>query len=139
MKPIVRAAAGLVTIIHADNEFKPLFANLKDKWEVEMNLSLPKEHVPDIERANRVLQERFRVALYRSPYMMIPRAMIVRLALRVSRHYNYFPAKTGISLHYSTATIISSKQVDYKKELEFSFGDYNQANFDHVFTNNNLP
>ena len=129
----------IITVIHADGEFKSMKEELEDDFQCDTNFLLLGEHVPDIERANRVLQERFRVALYRGPYMIIPRAMIVRLALRVSRHYNYFPAKTGISLHYSTATIISSKQVDYKKELEFSFGDYGQANYDHQFTNNNLP
>ena len=70
-----------VTVIHADNEFKPIFADLEDKWDVDMNFSLPKEHVLNIERLNRTLQERFRVALYRLPFLLIPRVMITRLAL----------------------------------------------------------
>ena len=75
-----------ISVIHADKEFKPIFADLEDKWEIDMNFSLSKEHAPDIKRANRTLQERFRVALYRLPFCLIPRVMIQRLALRVTRH-----------------------------------------------------
>ena len=113
--------------IHADNEFRTLTKQLVDKWDVAMNFSLPGAHVPDIERANRTLQERFRVNLYRLPFKLIPRTMIKYLALRVTRHGNYFPAQTGISRHYSPHTIVSGKQVDFKKEFNHSFGDYVQA------------
>ena len=66
--------------------------------------------------------------------------MIIKfLDLRVTRHGNYFPAPTGISKHYSPYTIVSGKQVDYKKELVYSFGDYVQANTTHLIKNNNLP
>ena len=86
-----------------------------------------------------MLQERFRTVLYRLPFKLIPRAMIKFLALRVTRHGNYFRAATGILKHYSPYTIVSGKQVDYKKELVYSFGDYVQANTTHLIKNNNLP
>ena len=48
-----------VKTIHADHKFKPLFNDLEDKWEVTLNFSNPGEHVPDMERENRTLEERF--------------------------------------------------------------------------------
>ena len=86
-----------VTVIHADNEFRKIFRDIDEDWEVESNFSLPQEHVPDIEHENRVLQERFRVRLYILPYTKLPKAMIQYLALRVTRNRSYFPKKTGIS------------------------------------------
>ena len=65
--------------------------------------------------------------------------MITFLALWMTRHGNYFPAQTGISKHYSPHTIVSGRQVDFKKEFVYSYGDYVQANTTHVIKNNNLP
>ena len=45
-----------VTKIQADNEFKSIFRELDEIWEVDFNFSLPQEHVPDIEHENCVLQ-----------------------------------------------------------------------------------
>ena len=64
--------------------------------------------------------------------------MIRILALYITRHANYFPAATGISKHFSPLTIVSKKQVNYNKELVYSFGDYVQANEDSNPKNNNL-
>ena len=104
-----------VSQIHADNEFRTMMKYLKEKWDVKMNFALPAEHVPDIERANRVLQERFWVNLYRLPFKLILRTMIRHSALRVTRHGNYSPAVTGIWKHYSPHTIVSGRQVDFNK------------------------
>ena len=105
----------LISGIHAENEFKTLLSELEDRWDVEMNLSLPGAHVHDIERADQVLQERFRTALYCFPFKLVLRAMIKFLALHVTRHGNYFPAPTGISKHCFPHTIVSGRQVDFKK------------------------
>ena len=48
-----------VTRIHTDNEFKSVFRELDETWDVDFNYSLPQEHVPDIEHKNHLLQERF--------------------------------------------------------------------------------
>ena len=108
------------------------------EWEFDINFSNPNRHVPNIERENRVLQERFRVGLYCLLFKVIPRVMICALALRVTKHWNYFPDPTGISKHYLTATILSKKVVDCKKELVHCFGDYVQANFESNPKNNNV-
>ena len=65
--------------------------------------------------------------------------MIRMSVLRVSRHHNYFPDPTGISKHYLTATLLSGRKVDCKKEFVYSFGDYIQATYNTKHKNNNLP
>ena len=128
-----------IKTIHADNEFKPALEVLLEEWEVNVNFSLPGEHVGDIEREDRTLQERFRVNLHRLPYLIIPRVMIRYLALRVTKNRSLFPRKTGISKYYSPYVILKGRVIDFKKEFEFSFGDYVQANHIHQIKNNNLP
>ena len=107
----------IISRIYADNEFKTLLSELEDGWDIKMNVSLPGAHVPDIERGNRVLQEMFSTALYFLPFKHIPRAMIKFLALRVTRHRNYFLDPTGISKQYSHHTIVGRRQVNVRKEL----------------------
>ena len=65
-----------IKTIHADNEFRTTMSGLGEKWQVDFNFCNPKEHVPDNERENRTLEERFRVLLHRLPLKMIPRMMI---------------------------------------------------------------
>ena len=40
---------------------------------------------------------------------------------------------------FSLLILLGQKQVDFKKEFEFSFGDHVQANHIHQIKNNNLP
>ena len=49
-----------VSLIHADNEFKSIMNELEDVWDIEINFSMPREHVPDIERMNSYLSKLFR-------------------------------------------------------------------------------
>ena len=104
-----------------------------------VNLSLPGAHIPDIKRANSVLQELFRTVLYHLPFKLIPRSMIKFPALGVIRHGNYFLALTGISKHYSPQNIVSGRQNDFRKELVHSYCDYVEANTTHLIKNKNLP
>ena len=50
----------MVKMIHADNEFRSIEEEMEEDWELEFNFAAPDEHVPDIEREDRVLKERFR-------------------------------------------------------------------------------
>ena len=126
-------------MVHADNEFRSVMSNLEEEWEVDFNFSNPKEHVPDIERENRTLQERFRVLLYRLPFAKIPRVMIRYAPLRMTKNRSLFPRAGGISKYFSPYVILRQKVIDYNKEWKFSFGDYVQAIHDMDPKNNNLP
>ena len=58
-------AGFIITIIHADPEFKPLFEPVKDNLSVTMNYAPAQAHVPEAERNNRTLKERIRVGYFR--------------------------------------------------------------------------
>ena len=63
----------------------------------EVNHCGSDEHVPEAERNNRVIQERFRIQYNRRPFKVVPRIMIRHLARRVCHDINIFPNKRGIS------------------------------------------
>ena len=75
-----------IAVIHADNKFRSVMQELiqSDNWDLDMNFSNPGEHVPDIERGNRMLEERFRVQYYRLPFDALPTVMIRYLPLRIT-------------------------------------------------------
>ena len=127
-----------ISMIHCDNEFKSIFKELENNWDIKFNFSSPQEHVPNIEHKNRVLQERFCVLLYRLPFKVIPRTMIWYGALRVTKLRSYFPKKAGISKYFSPYTILNQRQIVFNKEFAHSFGDYVQAVEDNPPKNKNL-
>ena len=62
-----------VTLIHADNQFKPLVEEAEDDLEVKFNFTNPGKHKPYIEQHNRVLKERCKFLYHELPYMNIPK------------------------------------------------------------------
>ena len=128
-----------MSLIHADNKFRSIMNELEDVWDTSINFSMPGEHVPDIKRMNRVLQEQFRVALYRLPYKIIPKVMIIWLAFRITQTANMFPRAEGISRYFAPTIIVSGKQIDFMKELVFSYGNYGQGYYENNPKNNNIP
>jgi hypothetical protein len=82
-----------ITTIHCDNEFKPLMNELQDVYNIKMNYVNPQEHVPEAERNNRVIKERFRAAFHRLPFTMIPNIMVKILAMECAKKLNFFPPK----------------------------------------------
>ena len=128
-----------IKTIHCDREFKSMMDEVADEMHINMVYASSNDHVPDIERSNRVIEERYRVAFYRLEFKMIPKVMCEHLAMRVTKNLNMFPAKEGISQHYSPQTILKKENVDYLRYCTFSFGEHVQAFDDNTKTNNNLP
>jgi hypothetical protein len=111
-----------ISQIHADNEFRPLFEAVADELDVTMNYTNAGDHVPEAERNNRVIQERIRTAYHRLPYKAIPKTMLKHLAMISAQQLNYFPAKGGISAHYSPYSLIKRRALDFIKHLKYGFG-----------------
>ena len=61
-----------ITLIHADNEFRAMEDMIDDKFKTPFNFSAPDKHVPDIERDNQMLAERYRCEYHRLSYDLIP-------------------------------------------------------------------
>jgi hypothetical protein len=116
-----------ISDIYCDNEFKPLFDEVKDELSIDMHYSEPDEHVPEAERNNRTLKERIRAAFHRLPYKALPVPIMKRLVSESARKLNYFPSKHGISAHYSPRMILHRETLDYNKHCKYALGDYVQA------------
>jgi hypothetical protein len=80
-----------ITIIHCDNEFRPLMVQLQNSYNVHMNYANPQEHVPEAERKNRVIKEQFQLAFHRLPFKNIPKIMVKILTMECSKKLNFFP------------------------------------------------
>ena len=88
-----------ITIIHAENKFKPLIDKVKDDLEIKMNSSNPGDHVPKRERKN--IQSSKKISQYhRLTFDNITKVIIIYLSFEVFRKLNYFPVKGGLSPYY---------------------------------------
>ena len=58
-----------------------------------MNYDSPGYHVPEIDRNNRIVNEKYRAQYHRLPFQNIPKYMIRYLDFEVVRKLNYFPFK----------------------------------------------
>lgn len=119
-------AGFFVKLIRADNEFQE---TLNEVMENVPDLPLVNhcsadEHVPEAERNNRLIQERFRIQYNRWPFKVVPRIMIRHLARRVCHDLNIFPNKKGISQEYSPYTIMNRRNFSVKRECKHEPGDF---------------
>jgi hypothetical protein len=74
------AAGFRIVEIRCDNEYRALQDDIEDEFHVRMNFAAAQEHVPEAERNNRVLKERYRAVYHRLPYKRLPRLMVKHLA-----------------------------------------------------------
>ena len=71
--------------IYYDNEFSSIMDPVANEMGIEMNYLASHMHLPDIERNNRVIKERFQIAYYRLTYKKILKIMIWYLAMICAR------------------------------------------------------
>ena len=88
-------------MIRCDQAFVPIFVDIKDEMRITMDPTNAGDHEPIIEIHNRVWKERIRIAHARLPCRAIPRIMTEQLEERRAEQMNFFPAKNGISVHFS--------------------------------------
>ena len=135
-------AGYLIKMIYCDNAFKPLTEKLSDHNDLKgiaLNTTNADDHVPEAERNNRTIAERFRTAYHRMPYKHIPRVMIRALAMVCAQQLNLFPPKGGVSQYYSPHMILTERSWDYKKHCQVPFGAYVQASHESDPSNTNDP
>ena len=125
----------MIKTIQCDGEFRAMFESVKDELDVNMNYTNAGDHVPEAERNNRTIKERFRVEFNRLPYKALPLLLIKHLAMHVTRCLNYFPAKGGVSKYYSPRMILQQQSLDYNKHFQVPIGAYVQANYETDPTN----
>ena len=122
-----------ISKIYCDQEFKPLMDDIKDNFTppIDMDYCATNKHVPEAERNNRVLKERIRAAFHRLPFRALPKLVMKVLVMETARKLNYFPAKHGISQHYSPRQIVHQEKLDFKKHCQYYLGQYVQAHDEH--------
>ena len=119
-------AGFFVKLIRADNEFKETLDEVIEKVCTLplINHCVADEHLPEAERNNRIIQERFRIQYNRWPFKLVPRIMIRHLARRVCHDINIFPNKKGISTEFSPYTIMNRRNFNVKRECQHESGDF---------------
>ena len=127
-----------ISRIYCDPEFRHLRQTMAD-IDIDLRCAAAQEHVSEIERSIRVIKERFRSMYHRLPFQSLPRIMIKIGAMECARWLNTFPAKQGISDHYSPRMIVTGKDVDYEKQCKTAFGAYVQALHETNPTNTMAP
>ena len=74
-----------------------------------MNDEISDNHIPEVERNNIVINERFRIEYYRFTYKKIPKITIYHLAMNVTQNFIFPPAKVGVLAQYSPHMIFSQR------------------------------
>ena len=110
-----------VTRIKADQEFKPLKGNWEKEHKLTIILTPAHTKVPEAERNNQTIKERYRSAYQRLPYKNIPRIMVETLVMESAKKLNFFPPKGGVSQYYSPRMLLHQKKLDYFKHCNHEF------------------
>jgi hypothetical protein len=131
---VYRARGFRVQFIFADNEFKGLRAKILE-LRIYLNCAAANEHVPEIERAIRVIKERVRSALSSFPFQALPHKMTKELVGYVVTCLNMFPRRGGVSINMSPRTLIYGIPIDYNIQCQLPFGAYCEVHDETTPTN----
>ena len=104
-----------------------------------MNMANPREHVPAIERSNRVIKERVRAGFHVLPFSRLPKILVQYFVMESAKKLNYFPPKGGISPYYSPRMIVHHENLEFEKHCEIPFGHYVQAHDEPTHKNSLAP
>jgi len=100
---------------------------------IRVNVTAKQEHVPEVERQNRVIKERARAIIQTLPYNHIPRKIRIALIQFVVFWLNSIP-KNGQD--YSPRDLIFGEQkLNYDTVCQIPFGAYAQVHDDLEITN----
>ena len=102
------------------------FKAIKDRGQLSatVNVVAKGEHVPEIERFNRVIKERTRCYYAMLPFDVLPRIMIIHLLVTVMFYINAFVWRKGVSQFLSPLTILEGIVIDYNLHFQVIFGEY---------------
>jgi hypothetical protein len=92
-----------------------------------VNLASANENEPEIERRIQVVKERCRATRHSLPFEIIPTLMTIHIVLNVVKLLVFFSTKGGVSDTLSLMTIMSGKNLDFKKHLSLQIGQYFQV------------
>jgi hypothetical protein len=111
----------LVKTALMDREFAPVQAECP---QLPINCTAANEHVPEPERAARLVKERCRGTENTLPFDGLPKLMVIELLHFVVLWLNNFPVKLGISTKYSPRELICRHKLNAKQHCQTPFGTY---------------
>jgi hypothetical protein len=109
-----------VTIINTDPEFETVKEHMQYK-KPQINPTSAKEHVPRVERNNRVIKERVRARRSRLPYKKLPKALITHIVIDVVRWLNNFVKSKGLQ-GMSPRAFMTGVKFDYNTHCRIEVG-----------------
>lgn len=92
-----------------------------------MNYANPQEHVPETERNNRAIKERFMSKYYRLPFKYLINTLVKCMAIEAVKKLNFVAAKYGISKGYSPRVILHQQNLKYEKHCKYTMCTYVQG------------
>ena len=115
-----------------DMEFKKLRDKLPN---VVLNTMTAHEHVGEIKRNIRAVNERVRCTMSILPYTLLPKLMILKLVHFCIMWMNSFSVKSGIVKKWSPREIVSRHKLDVKLHCKVPFGAYCEVHVNPDITN----
>ena len=112
-----------IDVIDCDNGFRSIMDKATDGVDCRVNCLNAQDHEPRIERNNRTIRNQVQLGLHRTGCKAIPRLMIKELAINATNKHDFFTAKKGTSDMHSTETLVTGRQLDYKKHCPHEFGE----------------
>ena len=85
----------------------------------------------DIERYIHTIKEQMRAIDNTLPFQNVRARLVIEMAKTAVFQLNAFPVAGGVSQELSRRTILTGKQVDYKRHCRFQFGEYTQTHEEH--------
>jgi hypothetical protein len=119
---VYRRAGFRVRCVLMDMEFEKLVDSFDEGL---INTTAAREHVGDIERAIRFIEERARSVLSEVPFKhCMPDAFVIHLMMFVVFWINAFPSDSGVLNIHSPREIVTGLKVDFKKHCRARWGGF---------------
>ena len=123
-----------ISLMMMDGQFESLRGDLAD-LQIGLNTVSNDEHVPDIERHIRTMNERARSVYNMLPFKKMPSRLTIEMVSSSTFWWNSFPPVGGVSDTLSPQAIVTGLEVDYEKHCQLEFGTYVQT---HEESNNTM-
>lgn len=124
-----------IKAIYCDGEgaigsLKPIFESEGCKVEVASKSA----HVPEVERAIRVIKERVRAFVTTLPYKL-PIIVLIHVVYYQVTMINHFPKTSSVDPDISPKMLLTGVKIDYKRDCQLKLGEYVQVHDEDMITN----
>lgn len=113
-----------------DNEFEHLRGALAS-MKIHLNIVSKGEHIPEIERYNRIVKEQTRFIYSMLPFKKMPSCIVIEMVYSSVFWLNMFPHNNGVSDTIRPQSLINGLSIDYHTHCRLEFGSYAQVHEEH--------